>query len=55
MSRLMWNSNGHLLADVDPWLEYPNIIEYTHPLDPWGVPRRPGFETARPGDDASAA
>lgn len=36
MSRLLYYSNGHLLADVDPTDSHPNIMEYTHPLDPWG-------------------
>lgn len=29
-------SDYNILADLDPFLEYDNMIEYVHPLDPWG-------------------
>lgn len=35
-ARLMYNSNADILADVDPMVAHANIIDYTHPLDPWG-------------------
>jgi hypothetical protein len=30
-------SGGNYLADVDPTLSYPLMVDYAHPLDPWGT------------------
>ena len=35
-ARLMYNSDADILADVDPTVAHANIVDYTHPLDPWG-------------------
>jgi len=35
-ARLLYNTNAHLLDDLEPWATHDQIIDYTHPLDPWG-------------------
>jgi hypothetical protein len=35
-SRDLDGSDGHLLDDVDPYVMHEQIIDYVHPLDPWG-------------------
>ncbi|KAG7362771.1 hypothetical protein IV203_026131 [Nitzschia inconspicua] len=35
-SRLLFYSNADLLNDVDPFVRHENMVEYVHPLDPWG-------------------
>jgi hypothetical protein len=35
VARLL-HSDADLKVDVDPYVNHPQIIEYTHYLDPWG-------------------
>lgn len=35
-ARLTFDSNGNFLEDVDPFVRHENMVEYVHPLDPWG-------------------
>ena len=35
-ARLMYNSDADILADVDPTVAHASIVDYTHPLDPYG-------------------
>lgn len=35
-ARLMFDSNANLLDDLDPFIRHENMVEYVHPLDPWG-------------------
>ena len=35
VARLL-HSDANLLLDVDPYINHPQITEYTHYLDPWG-------------------
>lgn len=36
MARLLFDTSANLLEDVDPFSGHEQIIEYAHPLDPWG-------------------
>ena len=35
-ARLLFDTNADLLDDVDPFIKHDNMVEYVHPLDPWG-------------------
>jgi Lipase (class 3) len=36
MTRHQFATKGNFLRDVDPYYVYDQIVEYVHPLDPWG-------------------
>lgn len=36
VSRLLFNDNANLLDTIDPFTQHDNLIDYSHPLDPWG-------------------
>eukprot|EP00980_Cylindrotheca_fusiformis_P024915 scaffold12720_cov152-Cylindrotheca_fusiformis.AAC.4 len=36
MARRLFHTSGNLLQDVNPFVPHNQIVEYVHPLDPWG-------------------
>ena len=36
LSRLMFDTDANLLDDVDPFVMHDHMVDYVHPLDPWG-------------------
>lgn len=36
MARRLFDTSANMLQDVNPFVEHDQIVEYVHPLDPWG-------------------
>ena len=36
VARLLFDTTSNLLDDVNPFVRHENMVEYVHPLDPWG-------------------